>query len=102
MPAARNELKTELRKVIEKYSDKEECDMQSAIRDALTDMRHLCDDVNLSYAWVDCGAADVYDAETYETDQLPEGVEAVCENCGKPCEYDSEMCLCRKCEAEAS
>jgi hypothetical protein len=31
-------------------------------------------------------------------DDLPEGVEAVCENCGKPCDYDSELCLCDECE----
>ena len=43
-----------------------------------------------------------YDSYETDVDQLPEGVEAVCENCGKPCEYDSEMCLCRKCEAEES
>jgi predicted amidophosphoribosyltransferase len=24
--------------------------------------------------------------------------EAVCENCGAPCEYDSEMCLCERCK----
>jgi len=68
MPAARNELKNELRKVIEKYADKEECDMQSAVRDSLTDIRHICDDLKLSFAWVDCGAADVYDEECWEKD----------------------------------
>ena len=26
--------------------------------------------------------------------------EAVCENCGKPCEYCSELCLCDECAAE--
>lgn len=25
-------------------------------------------------------------------------VEAVCETCGKPCEYDSEICLCGVCD----
>lgn len=30
-------------------------------------------------------------------DELPEGIEAICEHCGKPCEYDSEVCLCSKC-----
>lgn len=25
--------------------------------------------------------------------------EAVCENCGAPCEYDSDVCLCKKCLA---
>jgi len=25
--------------------------------------------------------------------------EAVCENCGRPCDYDSEMCLCEECES---
>lgn len=35
--------------------------------------------------------------DTEPEDELPEGVEAVCENCGKPCDYDSEMCLCPTC-----
>ena len=26
--------------------------------------------------------------------------EAVCENCGRPCDYDSEMCLCEECNPE--
>ena len=30
-------------------------------------------------------------------DEVPEGVDAVCENCGEPCKYDSEICLCDKC-----
>jgi hypothetical protein len=30
-------------------------------------------------------------------DENPEGIEAICENCGKPCDYDSVMCLCGKC-----
>lgn len=34
-----------------------------------------------------------------EDENLP-GVEAVCEGCGKPCEYNSEVCLCKKCEKE--
>lgn len=25
-------------------------------------------------------------------------MDATCENCGAPCEYDSEVCLCVKCE----
>ena len=28
----------------------------------------------------------------------PEPQEAECENCGAPCEYDSEMCLCERCK----
>jgi|TARA_Y100000034_G_scaffold125828_1_gene176140 hypothetical protein len=32
-----------------------------------------------------------------EADELPQGVEAVCESCGKPCKYDSEICLCDEC-----
>jgi len=28
----------------------------------------------------------------------PSRDDAVCENCGNPCDYDSEMCLCKKCE----
>jgi len=40
---------------------------------------------------------------------LPEGftpiaysrAEAFCENCGAPCEYDSHVCLCEKCQAAA-
>ncbi len=31
------------------------------------------------------------------SDELPEGVEAMCEVCGDPCEYDSELCLCTRC-----
>lgn len=31
-----------------------------------------------------------------------DGVEAVYENCGAPCEYDSELCLCIKCERDLS
>lgn len=30
-------------------------------------------------------------------DENPAGVEAVCESCGEPCEYDSEVCLCTEC-----
>lgn len=38
--------------------------------------------------------------EELQEDELPEGVEAICENCGAPCEYDSKVCLCEKCQAE--
>jgi hypothetical protein len=31
-------------------------------------------------------------------DENPEGVEAICENCGKPCDYHSKMCLCDDCQ----
>jgi len=34
-----------------------------------------------------------------DTDYLT--IEAICENCGIPCEYDSEMCLCDKCKEES-
>jgi len=27
---------------------------------------------------------------------------AACENCGDPCDYHSELCLCEKCEKEAA
>jgi hypothetical protein len=27
--------------------------------------------------------------------------DAVCENCGKQCQYDSELCLCQECEKES-
>lgn len=26
--------------------------------------------------------------------------EAICENCGAACDYDSEMCLCKQCETK--
>ncbi len=36
-----------------------------------------------------------------ETDRIT-GEWAVCENCGAPCEYDSELCLCGECEKKAN
>lgn len=36
--------------------------------------------------------------EDISEDELPAGVEAVCEMCGKPASYDSEFCLCGDCE----
>ena len=33
-------------------------------------------------------------------DELPAGVEAVCEQCGAPCDYDTEICLCPKCKRD--
>jgi len=38
------------------------------------------------------------DPDSDNEDELPHGVDAVCESCGEPCEYDSEMCLCNKCQ----
>ncbi len=32
-------------------------------------------------------------------DELPEGVEAICENCGKPAPYHSNYILCEECKA---
>jgi hypothetical protein len=32
-----------------------------------------------------------------DANELPDGVEAVCEHCGKPCDYDGEICLCECC-----
>lgn len=36
--------------------------------------------------------------ERLAEDELPEGVEAICEQCGEPAEYHSELILCKKCE----
>lgn len=30
------------------------------------------------------------------------GDEGTCENCGAPCEYDSNLCLCERCERQAA
>jgi len=35
-------------------------------------------------------------ADAYRND-----ADGTCENCGQPCEYDSDLCLCAKCEALA-
>lgn len=32
--------------------------------------------------------------------ELPDDEEGTCENCGAPCEYDSDMCLCDECKTE--
>ncbi len=39
------------------------------------------------------------DRKGYSEDECEHGleVEAVCEGCGEPCEYDSEVCLCDNC-----
>jgi hypothetical protein len=29
------------------------------------------------------------------------GMDATCETCGEPAEYDSEVCLCPECEVKA-
>ena len=47
----------------------------------------------LSLIWVE-GQLKVYD-----TDELPEGIEAICETCGAVCDYHSDVCLCETCQA---
>jgi hypothetical protein len=51
-------------------------------------------------------AAEDEDKETENANQYVQSLEAepeaVCENCEAPCEYDSEICLCPKCEAKSS
>lgn len=37
-----------------------------------------------------------------EADELPIGVEAICEHCGQPAEYDSVLCLCINCKIDAA
>ena len=74
-------------------------DEQCAFRDLLTDMRHVADQSGISFALANEGAFEVYCIERNTAeDENPEGVEAVCETCGKPCEYNSEVCLCKECE----
>jgi len=50
----------QLSRIITKYADREGTEFNCAIRDTLTDLRHLCDIHGLEWAWLDEQAYDVY------------------------------------------
>jgi hypothetical protein len=60
---APNSLLGQLSRIITKYADREGTEFNCAIRDTLTDIRHLCDIHGLEWAALDEQAYDVYREE---------------------------------------
>jgi hypothetical protein len=55
-----NSLLGQLSRIITKYADREGTELHCAIRDTLTDIRHLCDIHGLEWGGLDEQAYDVY------------------------------------------
>jgi len=68
--------KATLKSVVEEYDDREGCGRQSALRDLLTDLRHLADDLGLDIHAALDGSYEVY-LEERETKELETAVKSV-------------------------
>jgi hypothetical protein len=53
-------VKAVLRRIMRAYEKTEECGNQSALRDVLTDLRHLADEFGLDFHQAEDGSYDAY------------------------------------------
>lgn len=59
-------LKERLNALIEEYVNEEGTDAQSALRDIMTDLRHIADDLNIDFDFAGVGSEEVYNEEKAE------------------------------------
>ncbi len=66
-------MKTHLKQMIERWADNEGTTYQGALRDLLTDMRHIAEEVGLDFDAAVDGSADVFDEEHKEREEARQG-----------------------------
>jgi hypothetical protein len=61
-----SDMRLGLGELLKAHIDNQRCDMRSAIRDMMTDLRHLCDEQNVDYYSTTNDAYNVYVEEVVE------------------------------------
>ncbi len=63
MPVSKNHLRNSLSDLLRDYAENEGTDLQSALRDALTDLQHIADAEQLDWEKALVGSEEVYNEE---------------------------------------
>ena len=59
----RSSLYNKIYAAVKAWQGEQGCSFSQAMRDTLTDLRHMADNTHLEFAQIDCAAANVYDEE---------------------------------------